>query len=195
MGARDAGSLPRHDVGRPRRAGQAGGTSFPWCLVKIRILCLVLFATATPAMAGAAVSVPFLQWLCLAWLVGVALLMHGLDQRARTDAVVLSVDRRGILDRRLMERRIAWQEIESICPVSIERGHVVDIMLRWPKVTLAKTRWPVRIGAYCQSGYGVPAVTINMLLLEGNVSEMLDAVARYRPDLLHCTNRRDARLA
>jgi hypothetical protein len=146
-------------------------------------------------MAGAAVSVPFLQWLCLAWLVGIALLMHCLDQRARTDAFVLSVDRRGILDRRLMERRIAWQEIESICPVSIERSHVVDIMLRWPRLTLAKTRWLVRIGAYCQSGYGVPAVTINMLLLEGNVSELLDAVARYRPDLLHCTNRRDARLA
>jgi hypothetical protein len=89
-----------------------------------------------------------------------------------------------------MERRIAC---ESICPVSTERSHVVDIMLRWPRVTLGKTRWPVRIGAYCQAGYGVPAVTINMLLLEGNVSEMLDAVARYRPDLLHCTNRRDGR--
>jgi hypothetical protein len=28
------------------------------------------------------------------------------------------------------------------------------------------------------------AVTISMLLLEGNVSELLGAVARYRPDLL-----------
>jgi hypothetical protein len=57
-------------------------------------------------------------------------------------------------------------------------------------ITLGETRWPVRIGAYCQIGYGVPAVTISMLLLEGNVSEMLDAVAQYRPDLLHNTNRR-----
>ena len=45
----------------------------------------------------------------------------------------------------------------------------------------------------CQVGCGVPAVTINMVLLEGNVSEMLDAIARYRPDLLHCTNHGDAR--
>jgi hypothetical protein len=44
--------------------------------------------------------------------------------------------------------------------------------------------------AYCQIGYGVPAVTISMLLLKGNVSEVLDAVAQYRPDLLHHTNRR-----
>jgi hypothetical protein len=55
--------------------------------------------------------------------------------------------------------------------------------------TLRETRWPVRIGAYCQMGYGVPAVTISMLLLDGNVSEMLEAIAQYRPDLLHDTNR------
>jgi hypothetical protein len=164
-----------------------------WSLAKIRILCLVLSATAMAAASGVIVAVPFVQWLCLAWLIGVAVLLRRLDQRASTDAVVLSVDPRGILDRRLMDRHIAWQEIEAICPVNTDRSHVVDIVLRWPRVTLGKTRWSVRIGALCQAGYGVPAVTINMLLLEGNVSEMLNAVARYRPDLLHCTNRRDAR--
>jgi hypothetical protein len=66
---------------------------------------------------------------------------------------------------------------------------VVDIRLRWPKATLAGPRWPVRIGAHCQTGYGVPAITISLLLLEGNVAEMLEAVAQYRPDLLHHTNR------
>ena len=60
---------------------------------------------------------------------------------------------------------------------------------RWPKTTLAGTRWLVRIGALCQLGYGVPAVTISMLLLEGNISELLAAVAQYRPDLLHHSNR------
>jgi len=188
-----AGSVASHDAVRPRLPGQTGGTSFTWSLAKIRIACLLLFATATAASAGITVSVPFEQWLCLAWLIGVALLMRRLDQRASTDAVVLSVDPRGIFDRRLMERHIAWQEIEAICPVNPERSHVVDIVLRWPRITLDKTRWSVRIGAYCQVGYGVPAVTINMVLLEGSVSEMLDAIARYRPDLLHCTNRGDAR--
>jgi len=101
----------------------------------------------------------------------------------------LSVDQRGILDRRLMARRIEWQEIGAICPVDANRSHTVDIRLRWPRTTLDQTRWLVRIGALCQIGYGVPAVTLSMLLLDGDVSELLEAVAEYRPDLLHYVNR------
>jgi hypothetical protein len=183
-----AKSVPRDLVERAQPIRQAGRTSFMWSLAKIRNACLILLGAAMPAVAGFAVS--FMIWLCLAWLVGVAILIHCLSRRASTDTVVLSIDQRGILDHRLMPRHIEWHEIEAICPVDPNRNHIVDIKLRWPKITLAETRWPVRIGAYCQLGYGVPAVTISMLLLEGNVSEMLDAVAQYRPDLLHHTNRR-----
>jgi hypothetical protein len=180
----------RHDpVEASRRIGRSGEASFGWGLAEIRIAALVLLGAAAPAAFDFVVPDPFVKWLCALWLAGVALLMHGLVRRASAEAVVLSIDRRGILDRRLMSKRIAWQEIEAICPVDADRSHVVDIRLRWPKDTLAETRWPVRIGAYCQVAYGVPAVTISMLLLEGNVSEMLTAVARYRPDLLHRTNR------
>jgi hypothetical protein len=175
---------------RARFARQAGGTCFTWSLGRLRIACLVLLVAATPAAAGLALSVSFVKCICLAWLVAVALLIQALARRASAGTVVLSVDQRGILDRRLMSRHIAWQEIEAIWPVDIDHCHVVDIELRWPKITLHGTRWPVRIGAYCQTGYGVPAVTISMIFLEGNVSEVLDAVARYRPDLLHDRNRR-----
>jgi hypothetical protein len=168
---------------------QIDGTSFTWSLAKIRIASLVLVGTAMPTVAGFVISVPFLKELCLAWLFGVAALMHVLSRRVSSDPVVLSVDHHGILDRRLTSRYIEWREIQSVFPVNADRNHTVDIELRWPKRTLRDTRWPVRIGAYCQEGYGVPAVTISMLLLEGNVSEMLDAVRRYRPDLLHHTNR------
>jgi hypothetical protein len=190
VGAPHAKSLERDLVERPQPVRQAAGTCFMWSPSKIRIACLVLFGAATPAAASFAVSVSFVRWLCLAWLAGVALLFHCLSRRASADTVVLSVDQRGIFDRRLMSRHIEWQEIEAICPINADRSHVVDIKLRWPKITLGETRWPVRIGAHCQTIYGVPAVTISMLLLEGNVSEMLDAVAQYRPDLLHYTNRR-----
>jgi hypothetical protein len=189
VGAPHAKSVQRNLVERPQPVRQAGGTCFMWSLAKIRIACLVLLGAATPAAAGFAVSVSLVKWLCLAWLVGVALLIHCLSRRASADMVVLSVDQRGIVDRRLMSRHIEWQEIEAICPVNTDRSHVIDIKLRWPKFTLGETRWPVRMGAHYQIGYGVPAVTISMLLLEGNVSEMLDAVAQYRPDLLHYTNR------
>jgi hypothetical protein len=169
---------------------EAGQACFIWSLAKIRIASLALLGTAMPAAVGFTISPPFVRWLCLAWLAGVAFLMHGLSQRARSGAVVLSVDRCGILDRRLMTRHIKWQEIEAIWPVNTDRSHVVDIMLRWPKTTLGKTRWSSRIGAHCQTGYGIPAITINVLLLDCDVSEVLEAVARYRPDLLHHTNRK-----
>src|SRR5262245_31121504 len=172
-------------VEQPRPIASAGTTSFVWSPGKIRVLAVFLLTAAMPAAAGFAASVPAEKWLCLAWAVGVVLLMQGLSRRASSGAVVLSVDQRGIFDRRLMSRRIEWQEIDAICPVNTDRNHTVDIKLRWPKTTLAGTRWWVRIGAPCQIGYGVPAVTISMLLLQGNVSELLDAVAQYRPDLLH----------
>jgi hypothetical protein len=179
----------RDVVEEPQKISQAGRTSFVWSSAKIRITSLVLFATATPAAAGITASVPFVKWLCVAWLLGVALLMHGLSRRAADDTVVLSLDQRGILDRRLMPRHIKWQEIEAICPVDTSRSHTVDIRLRWPRTTLEQTRWSVRIGAHCQTGYGVPAVTISMLLLDGDVAELLEAVAKYRPDLPHYINR------
>jgi hypothetical protein len=187
--ASDVKSIQRVLVEQPRPIRSPVTTSFAWSPGKIRVAALVLLGAATPAAAGFAVSVPFEKWLCLTWVVGVVLLMQGLSRRASSRAVVLSVDQHGISDRRLMSRRIEWQEIDAIYPVDTDRNHTVDIKLRWPKTTLAGTRWLIRIGALCQTGYGVPAVTISMLLLEGTVSELLEAVAQYRPDLLHHSNR------
>ena len=162
---------------------------FAWSAAKLRMAGLALFAAAVPALLGCVLSAPWLQGLCLVWLIAVVWLMHAVERRVTSQAVVLSIDRRGILDRRLLSRPIRWQEIEGICLVNTERSHVVDIRLRWPEVTLEGTRWAVRLGAPCQQGYGVPAVTISMLLLDGTVCDMLQAVAQYRPDLLHAANR------
>jgi hypothetical protein len=169
---------------------QAGRGRFGWSLAKLRIACFVLVSAAAPASGAVLLSVPLLRWLGIAWLASVAFLMHGLSRRACENVVVLLVDQHGILDRRLMLRHIRWQEIAAICAIDTERSHVVDIELRWPKSTLGKTRWPVRIGAYCQIVSNVPAVSISMLLLDGSVSDFLQAVAQYRPDLLHHSNRK-----
>ena len=182
-------NLAGHLIEKTQDICRSGATSFTWSLDKIRVAAFALLGAATPAAAALAVSNPFVKWACIVWLTVVALLMHGLSRRASNGATVLSVDRRGIFDRRLMSTHIAWQEIKAIWPVNTDRNHTVDIHLRWPATTLRETRWSVRIGAYCQMGYGVPAVTINMLLLDGDVSQMLEAIARYRPDLLHHTNR------
>jgi hypothetical protein len=182
--------IPTADPFEQREPHDVVRTCFSWSITKIRFAALILLGAATPAAVGFAVSSPFTKWLCLVWLFAVAFLMHVLDRRATAGTAVLTIDQRGILDRRLMSRRIDWQEIEAICPVDIDRSCVVDLKLRWPEITLAETRWPVRIGAACQRGYNVPAVTISMVLLEGHVCELLYAVAQYRPDLLHHTNRR-----
>jgi hypothetical protein len=177
------------DLAEPRPVHQAP-TSFVWSRAKLRVAGLVLAAVATPAATAFAAPAPFVKWLCLAWLCGIAVLMLGLSRRANDGAVVLSVDRRGILDHRLISRPIAWQEIKAIWPVNADRSHTIDIELRWPKTTLRDARWSVRVGAYCQIGYGVPAVTISMLLLDGGVSDLLNAIAQYRPDLLDYSNLR-----
>jgi len=162
---------------------------FPWSTTKVRRVGVVLAGSALPALTGCAATAPWLQGFCLAWLIAVACLLHAVGRRASSAAIVLSVDRRGIFDRRLLSRPIGWQEIEGICPVNTKRSYVVDIELRWPEVTLRDTRWAVRVGAHCQEGYGVPAVSISMLLLEGRVGDLLAAIAQYRPDLLHAANR------
>ena len=167
-----------------------GRTSFVWSHAKIRVASLVLAALAMPAAAAFVVPVLFVKWLSLAWLFGIAVLMRGLSRRTNDGAVVLAVDRCGILDHRLISRHIAWQEIKAIWPVNADRNYTIDIELRWPETTLRDTPWSVRIGAYCQTGYGVPAVTISMLLLDGSVSDLLNAIAQYRPDLLDYSNLR-----
>jgi hypothetical protein len=189
LGASQPKSLQLDLAERPQPVHQAR-ISFVWSHSKIRIACLVLAASATPAAVAFAAPAPFVEWLCLAWLCGIAVLMQGLSRRANDSAVVLSVDRRGILDHRLISRPIAWQEIEAIWPVNPDRNRTIDIELRWPKTTLRDARWSVRVGAYCQIGYGVPAVTISMLLLDGGVSDLLNAIAQYRPDLLDYSNLR-----
>jgi hypothetical protein len=94
-----------------------GGTCFSWSIAKIRFAALVLLGAALPAAIGLAASGSLPKCLSLAWLLGIAYLMHLLSWRATTETIVLTIDRRGILDRRLMSKRIGWHEIEAICPV------------------------------------------------------------------------------
>jgi len=81
-----------------------------------------------------------------------------------------------IFDRRLMSRH--GQEIAAIWPVNVDRSDVVEIELRWPKITLGGTRRSGADRCLLQIVYGVPAVTTSMPLLEGNVSKVLDAIAQ-----------------
>jgi hypothetical protein len=172
-----------------QRAPATEAISFGWNVAKLRLASLILASLVLPTGVGFALCGPAGRWFFLTGLLSVAALMHGLVRRCDPAMVVLSIDHRGILDRRLMARRIAWQEIAAVCRVDVRRSQVVDLVLSWPDDTLRGTPWLVRIGGPCQTGFGVPAVTISMLLLDGGVSDALHAIGMHRPDLLHKTNR------
>jgi hypothetical protein len=167
-------------------------SSFSWSIEKLRFAALVLVATALPAAILAMASVAAVRVLGLTWLFAIARLAHGIARRATSGAAVLMVDQSGILDLRLMPRRIGWHEIETVFPVNIDRSRVVDLSLRSPGITLAGTRWLIRLGAIVQQAQGVPAITISMLLLDGQVVDLLAAIARYRPDLVPASAMRHA---
>src|SRR5262249_52273442 len=145
---------------------------------------LLMAATLPAAILSTTPSVAAVRGLGLAWLFAIARLARGISRRAISGTAVLMIDHSGILDSRLMPRRIGWHEIEMVFPVNLDRGKVIDLSLRWPDTTLAGTRWLTRIGAVLQQAYGVPAITISMLLLDGQVADLLAAIARYRPDLV-----------
>jgi hypothetical protein len=166
---------------------------FAWSIEKLRFAALLLMGATLPAaILATAPSVAAVRVLGLAWLFAIARLAHGIARRARSGAGVLMIDQSGILDLRLMPRRIGWQEIEMVFPVNLDRGKVIDLSLRWPDTTLAGTRWLTRIGAILQQAYGVPAITISMLLLDGEVADLLATIARYRPDLVLASTMRRA---
>jgi hypothetical protein len=165
---------------------------FSWSVEKLRFAALLLVGATLPAAIHAtAPSVAAVRVLGLAWFFAIARLAHGIARRARS-GMVLMIDQSGILDLRLMPRRIGWQEIEMVFPVNLDRGRVIDLSLRWPDITLAGTRWLTRIGAILQQAYGVPAITISMLLLDGQVADLLAIIARYRPDLVPASTMRRA---
>jgi hypothetical protein len=172
-----------------QHASATHSIAFGWSLAKLRLAALILASLVVPTTAGFALSGPTGRWFFLIGLLSIAALIDRLARRCDPATLVLSIDHLGILDRRLMSRRIAWQEIAGVCRVDVQRSQVVDLVLCWPDVTLRGARWLVRIGGPCQNGFGVPAVTISMLLLDGSAVDALDAIAMHRPDLLHKTNR------
>jgi len=187
----------RFDMASGSNPGTNPGTNpcacFSWSIEKLRFAALVLVAASLPAAILALTPSPgAVRVLGLTWLFAIARLAHGIARRATSEEAVLMIDQSGILDLRLMPRRIGWHEIETVFPVNIDRSRVVDLSLRWPDITLASARWLTRLGAIIQQAQGVPAITISMLLLDGQVADLLAAIARYRPDLVHASTMRRA---
>jgi hypothetical protein len=176
----------------PASFSSSFSSSFSWSIEKLRFAAIALVAAALPAAILAMAAPAAVRVLGLTWLFAIARLAHGIARRATSGTAVLMIDQSGILDLRLMPRRIGWHEIEAVFPVNIDHSRVVDLSLRRPDITLAGTRWLTRLGAIVQQAQGVPAITISMLLLDGQVADLLADIARYRPDLVPASAMRHA---
>jgi hypothetical protein len=146
---------------------------------------------AVPLGAAACIAIPCvtattapLQIAGAIWLALCAHALWGLFARAIDRRPIVRIDARGVLDTRLLPRPIEWWEIESFYPVDMSRSHVVELRLRHPHRTLASARWHMRLGLDWHRSLDLPHVCISLLLLEGNVMNVLAAIQRHAPHLL-----------
>jgi len=87
---------------------------------------------------------------------------------APRSGMVLMIDQSGILDLRLMPRRIGWHEIEMVFSGQSRSAAESSISaLRWQTSHSRARAGSHAFGAILQQAYGVPAITISMLLLDG----------------------------
>jgi hypothetical protein len=163
------------------------GAEFAYGTAKLRSAGIALAIAASPCLPAILLDSAPLRWAAIAWLLVVAVLSDRLARWARTIGPVLQIDARGLRDSRTGVV-LRWQEIARMLPVDVDRASVVDIALRWPTPS-RDASWSLRLGCFLQRGFGVPAVTVSALMLDGGVADVLAAIERHRPDLLDIQNR------
>jgi hypothetical protein len=104
-------SLSVSNVSTKLRAQMVGSPApivcFTWSRRKLQIAAVALLMTAVPATVVAIAEFESIaKLLCLTWLLAAAYFAHGIGRRASSRTVVLLVDERGILDLRLMRKRM-----------------------------------------------------------------------------------------
>jgi hypothetical protein len=155
--------------------------------------------------ATAIVAIPFITahvaWVQIAGAIWLGICAHAawrrLDRAAERHPVVM-IDANGILDTRVLPRRIDWWEIEFFYPVDPARSRVVELRLRHPHRTLAEAPWHVRLGLEWHREFDLPDVCVSLLLLDATVTDTVEAIRRYAPYLaprLHGDARRRAPVA
>lgn len=182
---RPTGSLPyaaAHEQAWP------ASSIFAWSSAKVRRAAWWTLAAASPAVPLVFLGNAPLSVIGLVYLALIALRCEVLSRRAQQDGPILLIGSSGIADTRL-GLRLPWQDVSRVWRINTRTARVVDIEVRWPKELLAHADPRVRLGARCQLGSGLPAVSIGLGMLDGSVEDVLAAIRAVRPDLLHRSNR------
>lgn len=121
--------------------------------------------------------------LGLFWLGAIGLYVNRLAKHADCRAAVLRIDAIGITDLRVFSRCLYWGEIARIEPFDPATARCIEIHLNSPGPHLGGS-FGTRLGAWLQPKFGVPAVAINLVLVDATAAEVARSIAIYRSELL-----------
>lgn len=185
--AQDAG-LPLH---RPFKNGGASAIDvweIEWSRRKLRFLALMVIACAAAGVPFLTSADKGLRIVGLLWTGAFASCLIDLYRRGRELAPVLTIDRTGILDRRMLARPIGWWEIAHVFPPGSDSSRVVELQLRHAEATFATRgglyRWLWLPIDRRLRRLHLPDVCISLVLLDASPTQVMTAIARHRPDLV-----------
>jgi hypothetical protein len=148
------------------------------------VLAVLVGAATYIAIPFLTTSYALLQIAGAIWIGLCANTLCGLLERAVDLRLIVRIDERGILDTRLLPRPIKWSEIDFFYPIDLGRSQVVELSLRHPHRTLAEAPWHMRVGLNWHRPLDLPHVCISLLLLDGTVTDVIEAIRCHAPHLV-----------
>jgi hypothetical protein len=158
--------------------------NFRWDLGKVRLLCVGATLVAMVGLFMLFQDDSGAKILGLAWITVFLTLAVALLRRSQNSQAVVVVDAHGIRDCRISADIIHWDDIRAVEALEAENLTFVGIDLKPDAAILPHLRpmhrmmlWPNRVLHF-------PSLSIAMHALDGTTSDLIAAIARFRPSLV-----------
>ena len=158
--------------------------NFRWDIGKVRLICGGVTLVAVIGLFMLFQDDYGVKALGLTWIATFLTLAVALLRRSQTSDPVVVVDTRGIRDSRISDHIILWGDIRAVDTLEAENLTFVGIDLKPDAAILAHLRAMHRIMLWPNRILHFPSLSIAMHALDGTTSDLLAAVARFRPNLI-----------
>ena len=158
--------------------------NFRWDIGKVRLIGVGVTVVAAVGLFMLFQDDYGVKALGLAWIAALLTLAVALHRRLQTSDPVVVVDARGIRDSRISDHIIRWEDIRAVDTLDAENLTFVGIDLKADAAILAHLRAMHRIMLWPNRILHFPSLSIGMHALDGSASDLLAAVARFRPNLV-----------
>ncbi len=158
--------------------------NFRWDIGKVRLIGVGVTLVAAVGLFMLFQDDYGVKALGLAWIAALLTLAVALHRRLQTSDPVVVVDARGIRDSRISDHIIRWEDIRAVDTLDAENLTFVGIDLKADAAILAHLRAMHRIMLWPNRILHFPSLSIGMHALDGSASDLLAAVARFRPNLV-----------